>query len=211
MDRFFNQNNPVTRFLSYIFNLILLNILFILTSLPVVTIGASLTALYSVLLWREEDDGYTVRIYFSSFKRNFRQATLIWVPCILGVLFLAYELYLVFQVLDPSLRFFQFPIWISLFLLVSILLYSFPMIAGYEQTIPQLLKNSILISVSNIVVTISVLVLSFLIVDISLHNGEWLVLFLSLYLFIGFALTVRVISFYLKHVFQKIEDKKKEQ
>ena len=126
MSRFFNPDNPVFRFLSAIFDMIFLNVLFILTSLPIFTIGASLTAMYAVLLWRENDEGYLYRIYFSSFRKNFKQATIIWIPCCALTLFLAYELYLVFNVLDPSLKFLQFPIWISLFLLASILLYAFP-------------------------------------------------------------------------------------
>ena len=207
MGRIFNPENPVFRFLSGIFDMILLNVLFILTSLPLFTIGASLTALYAVLLWRENDSGYLYRIYFSSFRKNFRQATLVWVPACAVTLFLAYELYLVFRVLDPSWKFLQFPIWISLFLLVSILLYAFPQIAGFEQRTAVILKNSILISIGNVVLTIAVLAVSFFAVDLCLHNGDWLVLFFSIYLFIGFALTGKIFSFYLQGVFRKIEER----
>ena len=207
MGRIFNPENPVFRFLSGIFDMILLNVLFILTSLPLFTIGASLTALYAVLLWRENDSGYLYRIYFSSFRKNFRQATIVWVPTCAATLFLAYELYLVFRVLDPSWKFLQFPIWISLFLLVSILLYAFPQIAGFEQRTLIILKNSILISIGNVVLTIAVLAVSFFAVDLCLHNGDWLVLFFSIYLFIGFALTGKIFSFYLRGVFRKIEER----
>lgn len=207
MGRFFNQDNPVSRFLAGTIDLIALNALFILTSLPIVTMGASLTALYSVLLWRKDDDSYLYKIYFSSFKENFRQATIIWVPCCLGVLFLGYELYLIFAVFDDSLLPLQFPVWISLFLLVSIILFAFPQIAGYRQKTSIILKNSILISISNLVLTIAVLAVSFLIVDVSIHNGEWLVLFFSIYLFIGCALSVKIFSFYLKRVFRKLEER----
>lgn len=206
MSRFFNPENPVFRFLSGIFDMILLNVIFILTSLPLFTVGASLTALYSVLLWRENDNGYLHQIYFSSFRKNFRQATAVWIPCFAVTLFLSYELYLVFRVLDPFWRFLQFPIWISLFLAVSILLYAFPQIARFEQKTLLILKNSILISISNIVLTIAVLAVSFFAVDLCLHNGDWLVLIFSIYLFIGFALTGKVYSFYLRSVFRKIEE-----
>lgn len=207
MSRFFNPDNPVFRFLSAIFDMIFLNVLFILTSLPIFTIGASLTAMYAVLLWRENDEGYLYRIYFSSFRKNFKQATIIWIPCCALTLFLAYELYLVFNVLDPSWKFLQFPIWISLFLLASILLYAFPQIAGYEQGTGVTLKNSILISIGNIVLTIAVLAVSFFAVDLCIHSGDWLVLFISIYLFIGFAVTGKIFSFYLRGVFRKIGDR----
>jgi len=208
MGRLFNPDNPVFRFLSGIFDLILLNAIFILTSLPLFTIGASLTAMYAVLLWRENDEGYLYKIYFSSFRKNFRQAAIVWIPCFALTLFLAYELYLVFQVLDPVWKFLQFPLWISLFLLVSILLYAFPQIARFEQRTILILKNSILISVSNVVLTIALLALSFFAVSLCMHSGDWLVLFISFFLFIGFALTGKVFSFYLRGVFRRIEEKK---
>ncbi len=207
MGRFFNQDNPVSRFLAGILDLIILNALFILTSLPIITMGASLTALYSVLLWRKDDDGYLYQIYFSSFRKSFRQSTLIWIPSAMITGFLFYEMYLIFQVLDQSLRPLQYPVWISLFLMVSILLYAFPQIAGYTQETLVILKNSILISLSNLVLTIAFLAVSFLIVDVGLHNGGLMVLIFSFYLFIGFALTGKIFSFYLKRVFQKLEQR----
>ncbi len=207
MNRFFNQDNPVSSFLSGTLDLIVLNALFILTSLPVVTMGAAITSLYSVLLWRDNDDGYLYQIYFASFKKNFRQATIVWVPSALITGFLAYEMYLIFNVLDKSLRALQYPVWISLFLMVSILLYAFPQIAGYAQETLIILKNSILISLSNLVLTIAFLAVSFLIVDVGLNNGDWLVLFFSFYLFIGCALTAKIFSFYLKRVFRKLEER----
>ncbi len=208
MGRFFHQDNPVSRFLAGTLDLIILNALFLLTSLPLFTAGASMTALYSVLLWREEEDGYLHQIYFASFRKNFRQSTIIWIPCCLAAAFLAYEQYLIFTVLDPSWKFLQYPVWISLFLVVSIILYAFPQIAGYSQSTLIILKNSILISLSNLVLTIAVLAVSFLIADIGMHNGDWLVLFFSIYLLIGCALTAKILSFYLKHVFRKIEEKR---
>ena len=62
MGRIFNPENPVFRFLSGIFDMILLNVLFILTSLPLFTIGASLTALYAVLLWRANRNVRRIRV-----------------------------------------------------------------------------------------------------------------------------------------------------
>ncbi len=122
-------------------------------------------------------------------------------------LFFGYELYLVYNVLDKSYSFLQYPVLLALFILVSILLYAFPQIARYRQSIPVLLKNSILISISNIVLTIACLAVTFLIADTALHNGDWMVLIFSLYLFIGFSLSVKILSFYLRGVFRKIEEK----
>lgn len=208
MDSFFRPDNPFSRFMTQVFRLIILNVVFIVTSLPVFTIGAGLTGLYAALLWREDDDGHTLGIYFSSFKKNFRQATLVWVPALALGAFFSWELYLVFHVLDPSFKLLQIPVWLMLFFVVSVLLYAFPLIARYEEKTGQLLKNCVLISVGNIPVTILFLVILFLLLDFGLHNGTVMVVLFSIFLFMGFSLLILIFSFYLKRwVFPKLEKK----
>ena len=71
------QENKIVRFLTRVFDLIVLNVLCVLTSLPIITAGASVTALYSVMLKlvvREE--GYIVRDYFEAFRKHFKVATI---------------------------------------------------------------------------------------------------------------------------------------
>ncbi|WP_312652829.1 YesL family protein [Proteiniclasticum sp.] len=74
--------HPESRFmemLGRITDMMLLNVLFIITSLPVVTIGASSAALYSVTLkLSREEDVYPLREYLSSFRSNFRKPTVLW-------------------------------------------------------------------------------------------------------------------------------------
>ena len=76
--RFFSVDNPVWRFIRKIGYLWLLNILWVLTSLPVITIGASTTALFYACMKLQGDEGYPTANYFRSFRENFRQATIIW-------------------------------------------------------------------------------------------------------------------------------------
>ena len=76
--RFFSVDNPVWRFIRKIGYLWILNILWVLTSLPLVTIGASTTALFYACMKLQGDEGYPTANYFRSFRENFRQATIIW-------------------------------------------------------------------------------------------------------------------------------------
>lgn len=79
LDNFFNVDNPLFRFLNRIIDLFVLNIVFIITCLPVFTIGAALTALnYTAISAIQREDGYVVKLYFKSFTSNFKQSTLIW-------------------------------------------------------------------------------------------------------------------------------------
>ena len=55
MERIFNQDNPVMRFLGRAFDMMLLNFLFLICSLPVFTIGASLSALHYCCLKMKDE------------------------------------------------------------------------------------------------------------------------------------------------------------
>ena len=75
----FNYDNPVWRFIGKLGDLMILNILWVICSIPIFTMGASTTAVYYVTMKLVRgDDGYTLRNYFKSFKENFKQATVIW-------------------------------------------------------------------------------------------------------------------------------------
>ena len=64
---------------GFLGNMIALNILWLVTSLPIVTIGASTTAMYYTALKLHKDKDVTVwKAFFHSFKQNFMQATAIW-------------------------------------------------------------------------------------------------------------------------------------
>ena len=79
MGRIFSLDSPLFSFLNKVADLILLNILTMICCLPIITIGASMTALhYVVLKMVRDEESYIVRSYFKSFRQNFKQATIIW-------------------------------------------------------------------------------------------------------------------------------------
>ena len=76
---FFNYDNPVWRFIGKFWDVLVINFLWIICSIPIVTIGSSTTAMYYVTLkLARDEDGYTIQSFFKSFKENFKQATAIW-------------------------------------------------------------------------------------------------------------------------------------
>lgn len=208
MNSFFNPDNPVTVILTRLFDLILLNICFVITTIPVFTAGASLTAMYSVTLRMADGEwGYTAKHYFDAFRREFRQATMLWL--LLGGLgaFFSADLYIVYFILEEKLIFLCIPIWLLVVFDVSAMIYVFPMLARYEQTNGQLIRNAILLAIGNIPVTVSIAAVIGLIVDLSIHNGSLRVLFMSIFLFIGFALLARVFSVFFRRIFHSTEDR----
>ena len=84
----FNFGNSFYEFMRKIGWVFLANILFLVTSIPIFTIGASLTGMYSVMFKLvQEREFKLVKDYFSSFKKNFSSATIIWLIClVVGVI-----------------------------------------------------------------------------------------------------------------------------
>lgn len=83
MDGFFNQNNLFYRLMGLLFDLVVLNVITLIISIPLFTAGAALTAL-NTCLWKivRNEDGKLLPMYFRALKENFTQVTPVW----LGVL-----------------------------------------------------------------------------------------------------------------------------
>lgn len=93
--KLFSTENPVWQAMDKMGDLMILNFLFIFFSIPIFTIGASMTALYSVTFkMLDETEGNLVKNFYKAFKSNFKQATVIWVVVLLAGAFLAYDAYL---------------------------------------------------------------------------------------------------------------------
>ncbi len=84
----FNFGNSFYEFMRKLGWVFLANILFLVTSIPIFTIGASLTAMYSVMFKLvQEREFKLVKDYFSSYVRNFGTSTIMWLIClVLGVI-----------------------------------------------------------------------------------------------------------------------------
>ncbi|MDD5867272.1 YesL family protein [Lachnospiraceae bacterium YH-ros2228] len=78
MKGIFSPDNPVVRFFVKLGYIWYLDILWLVTSLPIFTIGASTTALLYSSMKLQKEEGYPTKNFFHSFKENFKQATGIW-------------------------------------------------------------------------------------------------------------------------------------
>ena len=82
----FGFGGNYTTIVSKIFDVFMLGLLWLVCSIPLVTIGASSTALYYAMVKSvKNDDGYASTMFFRSFRKNFRQATILWL--VIAVLF----------------------------------------------------------------------------------------------------------------------------
>ena len=76
---FFDPNGAFARGMERVWSLIVLNVLWLVCSLPVVTLGASCAALYQVLgKVIEGEDGHVARRFFRAWGENWKKATPVW-------------------------------------------------------------------------------------------------------------------------------------
>lgn len=155
----FHPDNPVMRFLSRIFDLILLNLLFIFSCIPIITIGAALSAIYQILFKIiDKKDPYIFKGYIKAFRENFKPATLIWILTVLAGAGIYLALFAINAKSGQSLELLQIPIWILVFIIVSVATYAFPLLSRYQCGIKQLIINAFVLSIGNIPATVIIIV-----------------------------------------------------
>lgn len=115
-------DSSIMVFLSRVFDLIILNILFLVCSIPVITIGASFTALYSVTLKMVRNkESYIVRGFLQAFTKNFLQSTCLWIPCLTGGIFLYIDFHILHMSSTTELQILFIPLLILFIVLVCII------------------------------------------------------------------------------------------
>ena len=168
----FSPDSKIMTVLTRITDLILLNFLFLISCLPVFTVGAAATALYTMCfrLMREEYSGI-IRPYFRAFKAAFRQATALWGMLLVAGIPAAYYLALVLAA-DGILKY-TFVIFV-LILAVCFMAgsYVFPWISQFENTAAQALKNALILSISHLPRTAAILAINLMPVIVFLIHPE---------------------------------------
>lgn len=137
----FELDSPYCRLVTKIVHIIYLNILWLLFSLPVITIGASTTALYYVAMKLvKNEDGYITRSFIKSFRMNFRQGTIIWI-IMLAAGFILLQDYRYFNYMNSMPGKVGFVLMLIFYGLVVVMV--FPVLAKYDNSICNTLKNTL--------------------------------------------------------------------
>ena len=192
MNNLLNPDNPVMQFITKIVTTVYLNILWFLCCLPIFTAGAATTALYYVTLKMvKNEEGNITKAFFHSFKENFKQGTIIWLILLAFGILLGVDGYVLYH-----LRF-ENAFWticsailiVVILSYVIVLLYIFPLLSRFDNTIFSMFKNSIMLGMRFLLCTVLMAAIYFLMtfVIINLFTpaiifGEGLCAFLCSYL-----------------------------
>ncbi|MBQ1531246.1 MAG: DUF624 domain-containing protein [Solobacterium sp.] len=146
-----------------------LNMMWMICSLPIITIGASTTALYSVTLKiADEKESNITKQFITAFRSNFKQATRMWLLLLLAGILIGGDFYVVLHMRSMSSGSLAIMWTLNLALLIAIsiiyavvLVYIFPLIARFENNDKAMLKNSLLIGIHYLFCTIVVAAIHF--------------------------------------------------
>ena len=200
--RFFsNPDSWFMQLISRFSSLVVLNLLFLFTCIPIFTIGAALTALYDVVFRMDTDrEGRYLPAYFRSFAANFKQSTPIWM---VFLLFIAASCANAVIVSNKGGMMGQIPSVVSVVILINLLLvlgYVFPLLSQFDNTRRNTVKNALLLSVANLPRTLVVAVI---------NCFPWALMIVNFYAFIQmsfiwFALYFAAAAYFNSRVLMKV-------
>lgn len=210
LDGIFNEDNPFFKLMNRIADMIVLNVLFLISCIPVITIGPALTALYYVAIntWSRED-GYIFRMYKKSFKDNFKQSVIMWLLLLAAGIILSVDVwYWVSQWKLTGNSVYKPLTVISVILLVLyalIFTYVWPLQAKFTNTIGGTIKNALAMVMTHVPETVGIWFI-FAAVAFSVYMMN--IARVSV-LIIGFSLMAYLQAWIFRHVFKPyLKDRK---
>ena len=201
--KIFDLDSPLMNVLNKMADLMWLNILTLISCIPVITAGAALTSMHYVALKIvRNEESYITRSFFKSFKTNFRQATLIWLLLMLVAAILGGDYYIITK---SGMQFSQVLVVLIMaagVLVICTSLYVFPVLAKFDNTIMGTIRNAFIMSILQLPKTVVMFVMAFFPLIIYLVS---LRLIPIIFLF-GFSLPAYASAMLYNKFFQKLED-----
>lgn len=205
MINLFGIDNKFFETLEKISNIVILNFLYILFSIPIITIGASTTATYFVAMKIvQNEEGYIFRTFIKSFKENFKISTIVWIMIMLvgGVLILDFHISNAIPNSSISNIFKLILTMVSIIIIFNIT-YVFPIICKFDNSIKNTIINAILISIQNLPYTIIMSLLNLIPIISILFFSNYLGYIAFFYIIIGYAIVSCINSFFLNNILNK--------
>ena len=203
----FGIDNPFFGFMGRVGDILILNILFVVTCIPVVTIGTSLCAMYQVALrMARKESNYVVREYFRAWKEEWKQSTIIWLILFAVCCLLVFDVIVgrdMWDLLNAA-------VGALLFVWGMIFTYVFAVQARFANTVRNTLKNAMYMAVRHFPFTVLMMVLNLIPVLCILLGSVTMAMATPIYIVVGFPLTARINAIFLNRIFKKyIPDEEK--
>ncbi len=197
-----NPDGRVMSFLARLGDMFILNILYVVCCIPIITIGAATTALYyNTLKMAENRESYVWKEFLRTFKENFKQATVIWmIILVIGAVLVA-DFFVMGGIGSQALA----SVTAIVVIVVGIFLilmgvYVFPVLARFDNSVKNIMKYALLMAIRHLPSTIVIL---------AIHSVPLLLAFASLEAFIKGLLpvllfTASILAYFESKLFSRI-------
>lgn len=202
MGKLFDIEGPVIQFLNRVADLMILNFLVMICCFPIITAGAAFTAMHYVLLKiARKEEGYLVKGFFKSFKKNFKQATIIWLAMLAIIAFYSVDFY-IFKNSEVEFSRIFIIIFLALaFVFILTAVYAFPVLARFENSTKNILKNAVSIAILEFPKSIVMVVIYILpVVLVCISTYSWVFVFMF-----GISLPAYAVAMIYSNIFKKFE------
>ena len=191
----FAPESPLMSGLGRLTMILVTAFLWTLTSLPVITVGASSSAVFYVMLKAQRgEEGNYIKDYFRAFRENFKQSTVCWLLLLaLGLVFGFSAFY--YDHLDQWTTF-LFGALIALTAVV--LIYVFPIISRFSNSLRNILMMALLLPFKNLGWTLALAAMAAAVVLICIYFTPLL--------FFGYGLFAYCASFIFPKIFKPLEE-----
>lgn len=202
-----DPESPFNQFLAHVADLCIINVLMLICCIPIITIGASVTAAHKTTQDFVFETGSGVAgPFFKAFKDNFKQATVVWLLEVFFILvLLGYALLIANYTTGTNMVVLYIILGIAAFALLAIVNYMYAMMARYENTLKQHFLNCLQLILFNFSKTIGMVLISLIPFAILIFfTGFFLQIGIFFVLFI-FAFLIMINSYLMKPIFEKLE------
>lgn len=191
MKSIFSPDGVLFHIAERVGNLILLNLLYIVCCIPIVTIGPATAALHYVTLkYAADEEDRVLKPFLHSFRQNMKQGMIIGLlSTALGV-FLALDLYYMYQIASNGTLFNKVAlvaVALACLLYLMVMTYVYPLLARYDNSLKQMLRTALILAITHLPATVCMTVLSLAPILLLLYTFSATLLSIAFYLFIGFA------------------------
>lgn len=205
-----DPDNLFGRIMTKVGIIVITNLLFLLFSIPIITIGASYTAMYHVLMkeFRSKSSINPIREYWEGFRSNLKQATIIWLISIFLLIFGCLDIYWCRQI-GGLFSYLEITIWAMGCFGLVVLMYLFPTVAAFADSIPHLVRNAIYFAMINPLIAVAVAVCNVFSLAVVFLDERNRPTYAFILFFGGFAMIAAVCAWLLLKVFSVYLDRDK--
>ena len=202
----FRGDSAYSQIMTKVFDIFWLSVLSILCCIPVITIGASISSLYYVMLKlvRDEETAVT-RNYFKAFKENFLQSLPVTLILIVIVGILAADFHILGQGENKSTSIIYGCCVVILLAAAAVFSYVFPLMARYQNTIRKTFENAARLAASHLWQTAVMVVVNLFPLGWFLISAETFAAIFWIWVFVGLGIQAFVNSLIIRKIFDKLE------